>query len=435
MKLPTQRQLLRLFIPLALSGIFFPLASTIVNAALARAVDPVLALAAFSVVRGLSQPFLSPLYGLRQVVTALARDRQMLRMLGRWNLILGGACTLILLFVCLPFIYQPLVEKILNIPPPIAHAGVPVLLVTVLSPLLIIGRGYYQGILVRYGQSVPVSLGALAYLVIAVGAMIIGIAWMPTSGALVGVGALCLGQVAYLVVVWKPCIPVIREQIPATDSTLAAHQRRDNYVLYFFLPVAISTLLIALTEPLVQAGMARLPQADISLAAYPVCTALTWLTGVPMWNMQQVIIAQVHDRASFKVVQRFVWKVALVLTVFMILIALPPVADWVFGSLIGTSGPIKQLAIDGFRLLVFTPLFMGGRSLFHGTLMSLDATSPIRTAAIIRLITLVLGLVGGVIYGQINGLMVALVAIFAASSVELICLYVYTRRRLRCQGS
>ena len=119
----------------------------------------------------------------------------------------------------------------------------------------------------------------------------------------------------------------------------------------------------------------------------------------------------------------------------MILIALPPVADWVFGSLIGTSGPIKQLAIDGFRLLVFTPLFMGGRSLFHGTLMSLDATSPIRTAAIIRLITLVLGLVGGVIYGQMNGLMVALVAIFAASSVELICLYVYTRRRLRCQGS
>ena len=199
--------------------------------------------------------------------------------------------------------------------------------------------------------------------------------------------------------------------------------------------MAISTLLLALTEPVLQAGMARLPQADLSLAAYPVCTSLTWLTGTPMWNMQQVIIAQVRDRASYKVVQRFVLSVGLALTVFMVLIALPPVADWVFGRLIGVSGSIKEMAINGFRLLVFTPLFMGMRSLFHGTLMSLDSTGPIRTAAVVRLVALVLTLVGGVLHGQFNGLLVALAATIVASAAEMACLYVYTRRLLRRQES
>ena len=42
---PSQRELFALFLPLALSGLFYPLASPVVNAALARTADPELALA------------------------------------------------------------------------------------------------------------------------------------------------------------------------------------------------------------------------------------------------------------------------------------------------------------------------------------------------------------------------------------------------------
>ena len=70
---PSQRELFTLFLPLALSGLFYPLASPIVNAALARTSTPELALAAFAVARSLSNPLISPLHGMRQVVTALVR--------------------------------------------------------------------------------------------------------------------------------------------------------------------------------------------------------------------------------------------------------------------------------------------------------------------------------------------------------------------------
>jgi len=73
---PSQRELFSLFLPLALSGLFYPLASPVINAALARSATPELALAAFAIARSLSNPLISPLHGLRQVITALVYDRK-----------------------------------------------------------------------------------------------------------------------------------------------------------------------------------------------------------------------------------------------------------------------------------------------------------------------------------------------------------------------
>lgn len=76
---PSQRELFTLFLPLALGSLFYPLASPVVNAALARTADPELALAIYAVARGLSNPLISPLHGMRQVVTALVHDQALWR--------------------------------------------------------------------------------------------------------------------------------------------------------------------------------------------------------------------------------------------------------------------------------------------------------------------------------------------------------------------
>ena len=103
---PTQRELLRLFIPLALSGVFFPLARPIINAALARSLTPDLSLASFAVALSLTMPIIAPLFGLRQVATALSSDKDMLRRIRTLSLFLGGLSTCILLILSLPQVYQ-----------------------------------------------------------------------------------------------------------------------------------------------------------------------------------------------------------------------------------------------------------------------------------------------------------------------------------------
>lgn len=424
---PSQRELFRLFLPLALSGVFFPLAAPIVNAALARTADPEVALAAYAVGRGLSNALVSPLFSLRQVTTALARDQRILATIRRWSALLAVGATGVLFAVFLPTVYRLVVPGLMGIPERIAAVAWPVLGVLALSPLMVVGRGYYQGVLVRYDRSGPIGTGALLYVLGTALLLVLGTAFTAIEGALLAALALLGGQVLYMAVVWPPCRQVIRRLVPAQDRDLRPDQLGGRYLLGFYWPLALATVLLSLSEPLLQAGMARLPQAGLALAAYPVCTALSWLAGVPLWNAQQLAIAQIRDRPSFVAVRRFILSASLVLTGAMLLMALPPLSGWIFGGLMGLSGPIEELALLGFRLLVPMPLLMGGRSLYHGVLISQDATVHARTGALVRATVLVLGLGGGVYGGGVHGLVVALAASQASALAELVYLHLRVR--------
>jgi hypothetical protein len=420
---PTQRQLFSLFLPLALSGIFFPLAPPVINAALARTAAPIVALAAYGLVRSLSHPMISPLFSLRQITTALARDRDMLRHIRNCSGLMSGASSVLILVCCLPLVYRPLVEEIMGIPAEIARVGLPVLIVMAATPLLVVGRGYFQGILVHYGKAGPIGTGALAYLVGAAIIMWAGVLWTDVEGALLAALALCGGQVAYLLLVWQPSRFLLRERIPERSDEVEEGQRSVRYIFFFNLPLGISAVLISAVEPAIQAGMARAPLAMESLAAYPVCLSLSWLAGTPLWNVQQVVIARVKGQASFRAVRRFVLMLSLLLAVGMGLLCLPPSAEFVFGRLIGVSGAIKELSIEGFRWLVLAPLLMGLRSLYYGTLISQDATGPVRSAAIARIGVLLAVLIVGVWHGGVNGLLVAVWATLASSAAEVLALH------------
>lgn len=425
---PTQRQLFSLFLPLALSGIFFPLVPPIINAALARTAAPALALAAYGLARSLSHPLISPLFGLRQVTTALARDRDMLRHIRNCSGSMGGAAAGLLLICCLPFVYWPLVEGVMGIPVEIARVGLPVLIATAATPLLVVGRGYFQGILVHYGKAGPIGTGALVYLVGAAVIMWTGVLWTDVEGALLAALAICGGQVVYLLVVWHPSRSLLKERIPERSEEVEERQRSARYVFLFNLPLAISAVLISAVEPAIQAGMARAPLAMESLAAYPVCLSISWLAGTPLWNAQQVVIARVKGLASFRAARRFVLTLSLLLVAGMVLLCLPPPAEFIFGRLIGVSGTIKELSIEGFRWLVLSPLLMGLRSLYYGTLISQDATGPVRSAAIVRIGVMLTVLVAGVWHGAASGLLVAVWATLASSAAEVLALHRAARR-------
>ena len=158
------RSLYVLFFPLAMSGAFFPIARPIVSAALARTQDPELALAAFSVLLSLTTPLISPLFSIRQIVTALCVDADMVRRLGRVVLVLGGVATIPLLVLSIPSNFLAFTEQILGIPHAIAALGPPAMWLMATSPLLTIGRAYYQGVLVSFDHANPIGLGALFYL-------------------------------------------------------------------------------------------------------------------------------------------------------------------------------------------------------------------------------------------------------------------------------
>jgi hypothetical protein len=432
-RVPSFRELLSLFFPLALSGVFYPIARPFVNAALARTDDPALSLAAYSVTLSVTMPLVSPLFGMRQIVTALCVDDDMVRRVGRVALALGAVATVPLLALSIPAVYLGATDRILGIPADIARLGPPAMLLMATSPLLVIGRGYYQGVLVRFGNANPVGLGALGYLVLSAAVVFVAVLGLRLPGAVAGAVALLAGNLAYLLIVWYPTRAMRsgpRATIPAHDETFEPSKRSRRYILTLYYPLAVSTLLTAGVEPVVQAAMARAPDAALSLAAYPVCFAIVWLARTHLWNLQQVVIAKVVDRSSYRVVRRFTILLGLATTLMMMIALIPVVRDWLFGDLIGLQGDIREYAWRGYMLLIPACMLQAWRSLYFGTLVASGVTGSIQTAAFVRVGALLAGLGLGVAHGGIAGIYVGVGAVMLSEVFEVASLHLSVRRAL-----
>lgn len=427
-------QLYRLFVPLAFSGAFFPVARPVINAALARTEDADLAIAAFSVALSITLPLAAPLFGMRQIATALCVDQDMIRRLGRVVLGLGVAATVIVLVMSIPSVYLTITDVVLGIPETIARRGPPAMLLLATYPLLMIGRGFYQGILVHYGRANPIGVGAFGYLVGCCAGVFAAILWLELPGAVAAAVAMLVGNIIYILIVAPPARALYRRQpplVPERQQDFAPEKRSTRYILSLYHPLATSALLTAGVEPVVQAAMAHSQNVTESLAAYAVCVSVVWLLRTNLWNTQQVVIARVRGRRSYAAVRRFVMSLSLGTLALMSVALIPAVGNALFGTLIGLEGQVLTYARNGYAILVIVPYLQGWRSLSYGTLVALGDTGGIRTAAFVRIAALGCALGAGVLYGDWPGIYVAAGATLLAEFTEVGMLQLSVRKLLR----
>ena len=411
-----------------MSGIFFPLARPVINAAIARADNPELSLASYSVAFSLTIPLLSPLFGLRQIVTSMAVDHDMIRRLGIITLILSGIATVPIAFAAIPSVYAWIAHHVIGVPNNIAALGPPMMLVLITAPIINVARGYYQGILVKYGHANAIGFGAFFYLVVSVAVAFPMITWLEIEGGLSAIVAFTIASVVYAAIVWVPYRGISRDLIPVRDPEFEDEKRSQAFILKQYAPLAVSSILMATVEPVVQAAIARSPGSELALAAYPVVISVTWLTRVHLWNAQQIVIARVKAYAHYVEVRRFMISVTILTTVFLLAMVIPSVSAWIFGTLMGLDGSIREMAIRGFPIAICIPALQAARSFYYGTLISQEDTGGIQNAAIVRIAVMILSLIAGVAYGQLNGLYLALIATAIGDLSECVALRVYVRR-------
>ena len=430
-RLPDQKRLWRQFGPLAISGLFFPIARPFINATLSRTEDPAVALAAYSVTLGLTFPIMSALFALRQIATALCVDRDMTRRLSRLTFVLGLVSTLILLGLSIPTIFRILVGNFMGIPTEITRICPPILVILAISTLPSIWRGFHQGILVHYGRTRPIGTAAIFYLIAVIITMILGNALTPIHGAVLAAVATLVGFLVNWLTVRRPSQRVIERRIPNRDPKFDDTNRSVAYILRLYIPLAVSTIFISLTQPAIQAAMARMPEAEISLAAFPVCYTIAWLIRTPLLHAQQLVIAHTADRSAIPGVGRFMFRLGLLHVGLLGITALPPCSLFVFSTLMGLSGPILEAAMLGFPWLISVPFFQTLRGFYSGTLISQGATKDIQLAAIVRVVFLGSTLIIGVLFLTVPGILLAVWAGIISESAECITLRIMLRRKLR----
>ncbi len=162
-----------------------------------------------------------------------------------------------------------------------------------------------------------------------------------------------------------------------------------RHIFAQWLPLALSWVMMSIASPIVSAGISRLPNAAVNLAAYGVTMDIAVLVESPIIMVLSASVALIQGRASYALVRRFVTHLSIVLTALGLLVYFTPLYDPLFLGLIRVPPEVAEAAHPALRLMLLWPMAIGWRRLYQGILISRGRTRLVTYGTVWRLVTLV----------------------------------------------
>lgn len=419
------RTLFWLWLPLAVSFELMMLEGPAVQGAIGRLPQSPLNLAAWGLVMGLSLLIESPVIMLIATAIALVRDHASYCALRRFMLSLCLGCTLLGALVSFTSLYDVIARQVMGQPAAIVNLARPGMRILLFWTAAIGWRRFYQGVLVRYGQTRLLSLGTAIRLIVTVAAVVGLAATARLPGVQVGAYALMAAVTAEALATTVFALPLVRNRLSRPDgSAHAPLAQRD--IRRFHSPLAATTLLTLLAQPMTSAALARLETPKITLAAWPVAyMALLVIRG---WGLalQEITVAHAKNPEARPALYRFTWLVGGVTSGFTLLLVVTPLLGVYLDTVLHLPPMLRSVAQTGVAACVLLPLLTALGSWARGALMATGASQAVYRGMGMNLSTHVLLLVVGVGL-RLPGIWIGAAAFCAAALVE----YLYLARCVR----
>ncbi len=484
------RQIFALWLPLAVSFELMMLEGPAVQGAMGRLPDPKLNLAAWGLVISLSLLIESPVIMLLATAIALVQDADSYQALRRFMLRLAVGCTLLTALVAFTPLFDYVAIHLMGQPAPIVHIARPGMQIMLLWTAAIAWRRFYQGVLVRSGQTRRVSWGTAIRLTAAVGTASLLAGWGHLGGVQVGAVAIMTAVITEALATTAFALPVARRQLlrgetgerrkekvgegafapvgleartntqtlrgasayPARTTALLeddavlqedyAAPQSDDFVTeiplpatplsqraiwQFHAPLAATTLLTLLAQPLTAAALARLPAPVATLAVWPVVSIV--LLVMRGWGLalQEITVSQAKNPDARPALARFALMVGIVTSLVTIVLAASPLLDMYLGRVLHLPADLWGYAHVGVGVGVLLPLITALGSHTGGLLVAGGQTQYRYRGMAINLATHVSLLVVGVIL-RWPGMPLAASAFTCAACAEYIYLAYHARR-------
>ena len=394
----------------------------LISAVLARLAEPTVQLAAFGgVVFPIALMIEAPIIMLLAASTALSKDRASYRKLYRFMMGAGGLLTLLHALLVFTPLYNIIVVGLLSPPPEVvepARLGLAAILPFTWS---IAHRRFQQGVLIRFGYARAVSVGTLIRLVANVTALGLGVllsltyGWPSVVVGSLGISAGVLSEMLYIR--WR-VRPVLRE------LTETATENGDEPLTWpafyrFYLPLAATSLLFLLTQPLGSAALGRMPGALESLAVWPVLGGFVFVFRSLGMAYNEVVVALADEPRSLEGLRRFTWLLTFSLFAALLLIAATPLGNAWFQGVAGLDPTLAGLAQSGLWLALFWPSLSVLQNWYQGLLVHSKETASITQSVALSLVVTGAILVGGVLWSGALGLHVGVGAFVIGSGVQV----------------
>lgn len=193
----------------------------------------------------------------------------------------------------------------------------------------------------------------------------------------------------------------------------------------FFVPLILTTELHQLSHALVHGFLARLGDPTTTLAAFSVAFAFnTTFSGIISVGTQAGM-SFITDKRSFWRVTRFYFYISLLPFLLIESVALTPIGDWMFGTMMGTSPEVTRLAKASSAVMGLWILPNHVRNIATALCMMQRRTMLISHATMLRIVSQALMLL--VLPFWLEGAVAGAASLVGCMTVEGLYLYWVSR--------
>ncbi|MCB2202505.1 hypothetical protein KQH56_00715 [bacterium] len=397
-----------------------------INAIVARLPNAEINLAAYGgVVFPIALFVEAPIINLLAASTALSRDWSSYQKLKKITLIMGGFLMGLHLLIALTPIFDFIVNVLLQAPPQViepARAGL-----LVLSPwtFAIAFRRFQQGAMIRHGHSEMVGQTTTVRLVTVAIVLIVGFSLKTIPGPILAGAAQALGVTAEAIFSGLR-IRKIRHEIKAAPD--APNLTLKRFVA-FYLPLALTSSLWLLWQPLVSAAVFRMPDPLESGAVWSIITGILFLFRSPGVAFNEVVVALLEEFKAIKGLRKFARNIALITTLIILVVVLTPLSQlW-----LKYVAALPPDLVETGRIALILGLPIGALSVYisyyQGMIVHNSRTGVVAEAVLSFLISMTAVLVLGIVMQSVKGVYIASAAFTLAHFTQAIWLMIRTRRQ------
>lgn len=410
----TQKKIFLFWLPLFASWLMMTMEGPITSAIISRQPNAITMLAAYGIAISLSVFIESPIINLLATSTALVKDQASYRLglkFTLWFIIPLTILTAAIGFI--PSVFNFVVLVLLGAPEEIAQWVRPGMQILLFFTAAIGWRRYQQGILINLDEGRRIAQGTGLRLVTIV-ALLFALAFgTDLPGVHVGAISLMFGLVAETLFVTYHTsrgvkqLPLEREGEPLTM----------NKLFWFHLPLAGTSILILIVQPIVAAALARMSNPTESLAAWPIIFQMLLVLRAPALSLPEVVIAKTDGPETWLPLRTFTQSMTFIMLIFTTVFIFSPISTLYFANLQGLDDNLVQVIRQAIPWLVLFPALWVISSWLRGLLIRFEATAAVNGSMAVNLVVTLTVLLSGVAI-QAPGLVTASVALVLAVAAE-----------------
>ncbi len=404
------RSIIQTWWPLAGSWLLMGAELPLLSAVVARLPNAEINLAAYGgVVYPLALIVEAPIIMLLAASTALSKDFASYKKLRRFMMIAGATLTGLHILMAFTPLYFIVAGKIIGAPQEILQPARIGLMIMTPWTWSIAYRRFNQGLLIRSGHSRAVGIGTVVRFsadgLVLAGGYLIG----SVPGIVVATSAVAAGVISEAIYVGLVKQPILKRELKYAKPVKVPVTLGS--FLNFYVPLAMTSLLTLLANPIGSAALSRMPDALASLAVWPVVNGLVFMFQGLGVAYNEVVVALLDEPGSSHNLRRFTILLSTVTTIALFMLAATPLSKLWFVQISALPPHLADLAQKAIWIALPLPALSVMQSWFQGTILHGRQTRGITESVIIYLLTSSIVLGAGVLWGQLTGLYIGLAAL------------------------